>query len=100
MFYNDPELDDLLFSTGWKATLLRILKNFLFKEKDSLLYILTHFVVYKTNVDLEPDFKNCGQELSDLGLGNGFISFYLCDLYSFVARKIKCYYNSMCVTTL
>lgn len=50
VFYNDPELDDLLFSTGWKATLLRILKNFLFKEKDSVLYILTHFVVYKTNM--------------------------------------------------
>lgn len=31
-------------------------------------------------MDLELDFKESGQELSDLGLGNGFISFYLCDL--------------------
>lgn len=100
VFYNDPELDDLLFSTDWKAGSLRIFKIFLFKEKDSLLYIDSFSCLQNYYVDPEPDFKNCGQELSDLGLGNGFISFYLCDLYCLVARKIKCYCNSMCVTTL
>lgn len=74
--------------------------KFSYSSRKIPFYILTHFVVCETNVDLEPDFKNCGQELADLGLGNGFISFYLCDLYCFVARKINCYYNSMCITTL
>lgn len=39
LFYNDTELDDLLFGTGLKTGLLRIFYIFLFKEKDFLLHI-------------------------------------------------------------
>lgn len=73
--------------------------NFHFKEKDFLLYIVSFCCLKNYHVDVELNFKNCGQDLSDLGLGNGFIS-YLCDSQCFVARTIKCYYNPMCVTSL
>lgn len=99
LFYNDCELDDSLFGTGFKARSFRVFK-FSYSRRNISFFILSYFVVCTTDVDLELDFKNYSQELSDLGLGNGFISFYLCDLYCFVAEKIKCYYNSMCVTTL
>lgn len=39
LFYNNPELDDLLFGTNLKTELLRIFNIFIFKQKDSLLYI-------------------------------------------------------------